>query len=83
MKPKSVGIYLFAILLVYFVLAFFMLGLMGNLIVSVIGYFKFETWKFNYCNIESSLLIGASCGLPMAAGIWTLSKIKAIKKYHD
>lgn len=52
---------------------------MGELIVLVVGYFKFETWRFDYSNVEASLLIGASYGVPVAIGIWVLSKIKDIK----
>jgi hypothetical protein len=79
MKPKSVGVYLLVVLLVYFVVAFFVLGLIGNLIVSIIGFFKFEVWRFDGSNIRGALWVGLTYGVPVGVGIWVLSKIKEVK----
>ncbi|ROM33104.1 hypothetical protein BK648_27745 [Pseudomonas poae] len=79
MKPKSVGFYLLVVLLVYFVVAFFVLGIIGNLIVSIIGFLKFEVWRFDGSNVRGALRVGLTCGVPMGVGIWALSKIKDVK----
>ena len=80
MKPKTVGWYLLGTLVVYFFLVFFMVGLVGNLLVATIAYFKLGHWALETGVINASLKVAAYCGVPVGAGIWVLSWLKSRKE---
>lgn len=79
MKPKTVGWYLLGTLVVYFSLVFFMVGIVGNLLVATIAYFKLGHWTLEAGIINASLKIALYCGAPVGAGIWMLSWLKIRK----
>ncbi|HGM5582124.1 TPA: hypothetical protein ACKP22_003834 [Pseudomonas putida] len=80
MKLERVGFLLMAMLLVYSVLFFLGVGVLGHLVGSIIGYYKFDYWVFGWEDIHKSILIGLSCGVPVALGIWVKSKVAEVKK---
>ncbi|MBJ2213895.1 hypothetical protein JFT64_17760 [Pseudomonas carnis] len=79
MKPKTVGWYLLGTLVVYFFLVFFVVGIVGNLLVATIAYFKLGHWALEADVINASLKVAAYCGVPVGAGIWMLSWLKSRK----
>ncbi|HEK1688416.1 TPA: hypothetical protein SMR42_004817 [Pseudomonas putida] len=80
MKLERAGFFLMAVLLVYSVLLFFGVGMVGHLVGSIIGYYKFDFWVFGWKEIHKSILVGLSCGVPVALGIWVKSKVAEVKK---
>lgn len=80
MKLERVGFFLMAVLLVYSVLFFLGVGVLGHLVGSIIGYYKFGYWVFGWEEIHKSILVGLSCGVPVALGIWVESKVAEVKK---
>ena len=80
MKPKSVGLYLFFILVVYSVLLFYLVGLCGGLIGAIINYLKRDVWVFNGEGFFVSLRFSLVYGVGAAIGVWVFSKIEEIKR---
>lgn len=79
MKPKTVGWYLLGTLLVYYFLVFFVVGIVGNLLVATIGYFKLGHWVLDAGVIYASLKIGIYCGTPVGVGNWVLAWLERPK----
>ncbi|MFV3316850.1 hypothetical protein [Pseudomonas sp. NY15374] len=79
-KLERVGFLLMVVLLVYSVLFFLGVGVLGHLVGSIIGYYKFDYWAFGWKEIHKSILVGLSCGVPVALGIWVESKVAEVKK---
>lgn len=79
MKPKTVGWYLLGTLVVYFFLVFFVVGIVGKLLVATIAYFKLGHWVLEAGVINASLKIAIYCGAPVGAGVWMLSWLKSRK----
>ena len=83
MRLASVGFLLMAILLIYSILLFFVVGILGHLTGSLIGYYKFGHWFFGWEEIRKSILVGLSCGIPVSLGIWIKSKVAEHKENLD
>ncbi|MBA1297550.1 hypothetical protein [Pseudomonas carnis] len=62
-----------------FFLVFFVVGIVGNLLVATIAYFKLGHWALEAGVINASLKVAAYCGVPVGAGIWMLSWLKSRK----
>ncbi|MDF0730657.1 hypothetical protein P0Y43_07910 [Pseudomonas entomophila] len=80
MKLERVGFFLMAMLLVYSVLLFLGIGVLGHLVGSIVGYYKLGCWTFGWEEIYKSIIVGLSCGVPVALGIWMKSKVVEFKK---
>ena len=66
-------------LVAYFFLVFFVVGVVGNLLVATISYFELGHWTLEAGIINVSLKIALYCGGPVGAGIWMLSWLKSRK----
>lgn len=58
---------------VVFFLVFFVMGIVGNLFVATVAYFKLGHWGLETGVINGSLTVALYCEVPVGAGIWMSS----------
>jgi len=65
--------------LIYVVFLFFLIGVIGKFIGSLVSYSKIGVWNFGWADIADLFPGVFAYAIPVGIGIWTLSWLKKIK----
>lgn len=78
-KPKS-RLQAFSLLLIYVVFLFFLMGVIGKFIGSLVSYSKIGFWDFGWADIVELFPGIFAYAIPVGVGIWILSWLKTRKQ---